>query len=216
MPQAGQCRFNRKANIDREHPAATVGIVADLVATREHPDRFFQPLVAHFVGAGGQLCPEGFELGAQSVMLAGVVAHHVHNQTAAPELFAMLQFMDDRGAIAGVVGAYDDEGTQAESDQSARHPIEGQNRNWQPSAKAFKGQFHIAYGFVLRMYQQSLGRLQEGDAIHIVKVRPIRKRGVKPRGGVKLTNTYDLSVGREMTLERSWSVGIALSLAERR
>ena len=68
----------------------------------------------------------------------------------------------------------------------------------------------------MRMYQQSLGRLQEGDAIHIVKVRPIRKRGVKPRGGVKLTNTDDLSVGREMTLERSWSVGIALSLAERR
>ena len=216
MPQAGQCRFNRKANIDGEHPAATVGIVADLVATREHPDRFFQPLVAHFVGAGGQLCPEGFELGAQSVLLAGVIAHHVHNQTAAPELFAMLKFMDDRGAIAGVVGAYDDEGTQAESDQSARHPIEGQNRNWQPSAKAFKGQFHSAYGFVLRMYQQSLGRLQEGDAIHIVKVRPIRKRGVKSRGGVKLTNTDDLSVGREMTLERSWSVGIALSLAERR
>ena len=216
MPQAGQCRFNRKANIDGEHPAATVGIVADLIATRQHPGRFFQALFAHVVGAGGQFCPEGFEFGAQSVMLAGVVAHHVHDQTTAPELFAMLQFMDDRGAIARVVGAYDDEGTQAESDQSTRHPIEGQNRNWQPSAKAFKGQFHIAYGFVLRMYQQSLGRLQEGDAIHIVKVRHIRKRGVKPLGGVKLTNTYDLSVGREVMLDWSWSVGIALSLAERR
>jgi len=216
VPQAGQCRFNRKANIDGEHPAATVGIVADLIATRQHPGRFFQALVAHVVGAGGQLCPEGFEFGAQSVMLAGVVAHHVHDQTTAPELFAMLQFMDDRGAIARVVGAYDDEGTQAESDQSTRHPIEGQNRNWQPSAKAFKGQFHIAYGFVLRMYQQSLGRLQEGDAIHIVKASPIRKRGVKPLGGVKLTNTYDLSLGRSVMLDWSWSVGIALSLAERR
>ena len=216
MAQAGQCRFNRKANIDGEHPAATVGIVADLIATRQHSDGFFQALVAHVVGAGGQLCPEGFEFGAQSVMLAGVVAHHVHDQTTAPELFAMLQFMDDRGAIAGVVGAYDDEGTQAESDQSTRHPIEGQNRNWQPSAKAFKGQFHIAYGFVLWMYQQSLGRLQECDAIHIVKVRHIRKTGGKPLGGVKLTNTYDSPVGRSVILDWSWSVGIALSSAERR
>jgi hypothetical protein len=144
MPQAGQCRFNRKANIDREHPAATVGILADLVATGQYSDGLFQSLVTHFVGAGRQLCPKGFELGTQSVVLADVVTHHVHDQTTTPELFAMLQFVDDCGAIVGVVSAYDDEGPQAQSNQSPGHPIEGHNRDWQPSAKAFNGYLHIA------------------------------------------------------------------------
>jgi len=61
-----------------------------------------------------------------------------------------------------------------------------------------------------------LGRLEEGDAIHIVKFRDIRTRGVKPRGGVKPTNTYYASVNGKGLPGRAASMGTAQSAPERR
>ncbi len=78
--------------------------------------------------AGRDLGPERLELHPQPVITAEVVAQHVEHEAAAPELLAVLEFVDERRSIVRIVASHDHEQSHAETDQPARHPV--QHEEW--------------------------------------------------------------------------------------
>jgi hypothetical protein len=85
---------------------------------------------------GSQLGPERLDLCSQAVLLAEVVLDHVQDQSASPELPAVLKFMNDSWTVCREVAANHYEHAHAQPDQSSGQSVKGNDRNGEPGAKA--------------------------------------------------------------------------------
>jgi hypothetical protein len=100
-----------------------------MVAGGEGTSSVIEPALPFGRSAGVQFGTKRLEFGLQTVIAAQVVAKHVQHAPAAPELFAVLQFVNDRWPIRRMVGPDHDEKAHAESDETARHPAQHQDRH---------------------------------------------------------------------------------------
>jgi hypothetical protein len=100
-----------------------------MVAGGQRARRVVEPHGALVDLAGIELGAEGLDLDLQTVIPADVVAQHVQQCAAAPELLAVLEFVDDGRTVPRVVGPQDHEHAHAQTDQAPRHPVQHEHRN---------------------------------------------------------------------------------------
>jgi hypothetical protein len=107
---------------------AGVDVEPDMVAGGQRARGVVQSCRAFGERAGRDFCPERLELHLQTVSAAEVVAQHVEQDAAAPELLAVFEFVDERRPVVSVVAPQDHEQAHAEADQPPRHPVEDEER----------------------------------------------------------------------------------------
>jgi len=95
--------------------------------------------------AGEDLGAEGRDLGLQPIPTAQVVAQHVQQRAASPELPAVLELVDDDRPVVGMVCADQHEDPHAQAHQSPGHPLERDDRNRHDLPEAFEENLHVAH-----------------------------------------------------------------------
>jgi hypothetical protein len=119
-----------------------VDVEPDMVAGGQRPGRVVEARRTGVGCAGLELRPEGRHFHAQAIRPAHVIAQHVERRAATPELLAMLELVDQGGAVARVVGADDDEDAHAQADEPAGHPVQHEDRHRDHAPEALECDFH--------------------------------------------------------------------------
>ena len=115
----------------------------DMVAVGQRARGVVQACRALGGRAGRDLRPECLELHPQPVTAAEVVPQQVEQDAAAPELLAVLEFVDERRPIVRVVAPHDHEQSHAEPDEPPRHPIEDEERHRYDVPDAMQRDLHV-------------------------------------------------------------------------
>lgn len=114
----------------------------DMVAGGQSPGRVVEPPPAQGCLAGVELRTKGRHLHPQAIGAAQVVAQHVKQRAAAPELLAVLELVDKGRAVGGVIAADDHEQAHAQADQPAGHPVEHEDGHGDDAPEALECEFH--------------------------------------------------------------------------
>ena len=122
-----------------------------MVAGGQRARRVVEPRGALVGLAGVELGAERLDLDPQTVLAARVIAQHVQQCAAAPELLAVLEFVDDGRTVPRVIGSQDHEHAHAQADQAPRHPVQHDHRNRYHPPQPFDRESHHGRGLAIRM-----------------------------------------------------------------
>jgi hypothetical protein len=92
--------------------------------------------------AGRDLGPESFYLNLEPIRPAQVVAGHMDDGAASPELLAVFEFVNHGWSVCSKIGSDDHKQTHAQTDQPPGHPLDGQDWHRQHFPETFHQDLH--------------------------------------------------------------------------